>query len=100
MIDASTFPMGIMAGVESPRPAPVAMESGDIFALISDGVFEYIGPGNKQFGDDRVVEVLRQHRDKPMADLITLLDQAVKSFSHGHPQADDMTIVLLKRQID
>ena len=100
MIDASTFPMGIMAGADSPRPTPIEMAPGDIFALISDGVFEYIGPDNKQFGDDRVVNVIKQHRDKPMAELIVLLDQAVKSFSHGYPQADDMTIVLLKRLAD
>jgi len=97
-IDASTFPMGIMSGIEAQRPPAIEMAPGDILALISDGIFEYMGDNNEQFGEQRAIDILRQHQNKPMAELITLLDQAVLSFAHGSPQNDDMTIVLIKRQ--
>lgn len=97
LLEASTIPMGIMPGLIAGRPDPIRLAPGDILALISDGIFEYIGPGNEQFGEQRVLEVLRAHQDKPMHELIRLLVEAVMVFACGMKQNDDMTVVLVKR---
>ena len=41
----------------------------------------------------------RQHHGKPTAALSTILLEAVQAFAKGAPQDDDMTIVLVKREV-
>ena len=48
-------------------------------------------------GELRVVELLRAHRDEPMARLIEIVVESVEAFAAGAPQGDDMTIVLTRR---
>ncbi len=96
-LDASTFPMGIIAGVQPQQPEPIAMAPGDILALLSDGIFECFNAHSEQFGSQRVIDVIRAHRDRPMSDLIQQLDGACGRFANGHPQGDDMTMLLIRR---
>jgi phosphoserine phosphatase len=96
-LEASAPPLGIMSGLPFEAPAPLDMQSGDILALISDGIFEYMDKNNQQFGEQRVEEVLRKHHCQPMAQLIQTIVQAVEAFADGAPQNDDMTMVLVRR---
>ncbi len=97
VLSASTVPMGILTGVPLDPPSPIRLAPGDILALISDGVFEYLNHGNEQFGDVRVGEVIQANQNLPMTELIGKLDSAVEQFSAGYPQQDDMTVTLVKR---
>ena len=83
------------------RPAvSVELMPGDILALLSDGIYEYRDRHGEQFGEDRVEAVLRAHHGKPMAELSSLLLAAVEAFAKGAPQEDDITIVLVKREVE
>ncbi|MEX2671328.1 MAG: GAF domain-containing SpoIIE family protein phosphatase [Phycisphaeraceae bacterium] len=98
ILPASSYPMGIIGGVPPVAPDPIAFGPGDIFALISDGIFEAPNKENEQFGEDRVQQVIRKYRDAPMKELVVALRQAVAEFAAAdRPQADDMTMLLLKR---
>jgi sigma-B regulation protein RsbU (phosphoserine phosphatase) len=91
----TTFPLGAFP-VEQARPARrLALAPGDVVALISDGVFEWPGPDGSEFGVARVEQLLKQHRDLPVARLCALIVEQARAF--GAAQADDVTIVLLKR---
>jgi anti-sigma regulatory factor (Ser/Thr protein kinase) len=50
------------------------------------------------FGTEGVEQVLRTRHEGSMSDLLARLLQAVHVFADGHPQADDITIVLLARR--
>jgi len=91
----TTFPLGAFP-VEQPRPSRrLALAPGDLVALLSDGVFEWPGPDGGEFGIERVEALLREHRDLPLARLAALIHERARAF--GGPQADDVTIVLLRR---
>jgi sigma-B regulation protein RsbU (phosphoserine phosphatase) len=91
----TTFPLGAFP-VEQARPARrLALAPGDVVALISDGVFEWPGPDGSEFGVERVEQLLRQHAALPVARLCALIVEQARAF--GAAQADDVTIVLLKR---
>jgi phosphoserine phosphatase len=91
------FPLGAMP-LAAPRPAvTLDIAPGDILALVSDGIFEYENAAGEAFGERRVEEVIRSHREAPVAELLAALLEAVHSFAGGAPQEDDMTVVLLKR---
>jgi anti-sigma regulatory factor (Ser/Thr protein kinase) len=49
------------------------------------------------FGEKRVLDVMRQHYRRPMAELAQRLFEAVEAFAQGLAQEDDMTIVLARR---
>jgi sigma-B regulation protein RsbU (phosphoserine phosphatase) len=73
------------------------MQPGDIFALISDGFFEYCDQKGEQFGKDRIEDLIRAHRQEPLEELRENLCTGVKDFAAGGSQEDDMTILLTRR---
>jgi sigma-B regulation protein RsbU (phosphoserine phosphatase) len=97
-LEASTFPMGIMADIPLDSPSPIDLAPGDILGLLSDGIYEYADHGGRQFGEEGVGKVVRLHCGRPMTDLIQYLRDAVAAHACGAPQLDDMTIVLVKRE--
>ncbi|MHC4995542.1 MAG: GAF domain-containing SpoIIE family protein phosphatase [Planctomycetota bacterium] len=97
LIEASTIPLGISDTPPIDTPEPVRLQPGDIFALLSDGYFEYADTKGQQFGDQRVARTIQQNQDKPMQDVIAALNRDVKLFSQDAPQGDDMTALLIKR---
>jgi phosphoserine phosphatase len=91
----TTFPLGAFP-VEHPRPSRrMPLAPGDIVALISDGVFEWPGRDGGEFGVERVEALLREHPLLPLAQLAALIHEQARAF--GAAQADDVTIVLLRR---
>lgn len=74
----------------------VSLEPGDLVVVCSDGVTEARNVAGDEFGRDRMLEVLRNsHGVKPEAAL-ELLMGAVKQFSEGAAQADDLTALILR----
>ena len=68
---------------------------GDILALYTDGATEAPNQAEEEFGEQRLVEVLRQHRELPSQDLLAAVMSQVRQFS-PHEQADDITLLVAK----
>ncbi len=99
-LPASTIPVGIMPFIPLKEPDPIEMSPSDIFALISDGVFEQPDSDNRQFGVDSVIRVIRENQDQQMIELVSSLREEVLNHAGKQTQDDDMTIVLVKREAD
>ena len=71
------------------------MQPGDIFVAFSDGVTE---PENEfgEFGEDRLIDLVRAHRDQPLARISEVLTSAVEDWIGGEEQPDDVTLVLAR----
>ena len=93
----TTFPMGAVSLPALKPPERVHLRPGDVFALLSDGIYEYQNAAGEQFGDEGVAAVLRAHRDAPLAQMLEALLRAVRAFGAGAPQLDDITAVLIRR---
>ncbi|MGH8122549.1 MAG: SpoIIE family protein phosphatase, partial [Rudaea sp.] len=93
----TTFPLGAMEQLALPAAKEIVLAPGDIFALFSDGVFEYQDAHERQFGEQAVVDLLRRYHNWPMTDLLDKLIEALTRFGHGAPQLDDITAVLVRR---
>ena len=94
---ANTVPMGVVADLPVVASKPFQFAEGDLFILITDGFYEWRRPGGEQFGVDRLLEVIRRHRDKSCDEIIRCLQEAVLDFSEGSEQLDDLTVIVLKR---
>lgn len=93
----TTFPMGAMPLPAMKPPQTVQLAPGDVFALVSDGVYEYQDAEERQFGEAGVADLLGRYHDRPMPYLLGRLMEALKSFGQGAPQLDDITVVLIRR---
>jgi phosphoserine phosphatase len=95
--EPDTFPMGVLALDQVKAATTLQMAPGDVLALISDGVYEQPNPAEEEFGRDRVGAVLQRCHTLPMAELCQELLAAVKQFAGSCAQADDITLLLVRR---
>jgi len=93
----TSFPVGIMELDGTDRARRLELAPGDILALISDGVYEYTRLDGSQFGEERVARVIMDDHSLPMAELSQRLIDAAFEFGGAAPQADDITLVLVRR---
>jgi serine phosphatase RsbU (regulator of sigma subunit) len=91
---------GIVLGIV-PEPhfeqRVVTIEPGDVICLYTDGVTEAMDARRRLFDEERLMETLRRSHDLPPDQIITRIIEAVTSFAAGAPQADDITMVVVKR---
>ena len=97
--DASTIPLGISANLPPGETGVVSFEPGDIFAVLSDGFFEYPNPDGELFEETRVQEVIAHNADQPLESILDALRHAIAEFACGTSQPDDMTALLFKRTL-
>ena len=93
----TNFPVGIMDLDDKQVSADLQLESGDILALISDGVYEYANLQGEEFGEQRVADTFRASHKLSMSALCENLIKAVMDFGGAAPQEDDITLVLVRR---
>ena len=78
------------------QESAIALGSGDVLFLYTDGITEAMDPDKQEFGEDRLVAAARRcHSLHPEAMIPALLHE-IDQFARGEAQHDDMTIVVLK----
>ncbi len=73
------------------------LEPDDLLALYTDGVTEAFDDAGEEFGEQRLVDALRRHRDRSPEALVASLVEEVRSFS-PHEQHDDLTLIVARRR--
>jgi serine phosphatase RsbU (regulator of sigma subunit) len=72
------------------------LEKDDLLALYTDGVTEAFDDAGREFGEERLVDALRRHRDRPPKALLGALVDEVRAFS-PQEQSDDLTLIVARR---
>ncbi len=89
------FPIGLFSEAEfSSRSAK--LEPGDALVMFTDGINEATDVHGEEFGMDRLTEVVRSNAGGSAETLQTSILDAVRGFSHGAEQADDMTLLVVR----
>ena len=96
----TSFPVGVMEIDEVAPPREILLNQGDIFAVISDGVFEFENAAGEQFGERRLAELIQSFAGDSMEALKEAIIDALAGFAEGAAQLDDITIVLMRRVQD
>ncbi len=77
--------------------AVVPLRAGDILVTFSDGVSEAMSVDGQEFGDDRILACLQEApRDLSPDELVKWLMAAVREFTVGEPQNDDITVLVVR----
>jgi serine phosphatase RsbU (regulator of sigma subunit)/catechol 2,3-dioxygenase-like lactoylglutathione lyase family enzyme len=73
------------------------LRPGDILALYTDGITESYNSADEQFGEQRLIDALRCHRQSsPQVALASIVDE-VQRFC-PHEQHDDITLIIAKHR--
>jgi sigma-B regulation protein RsbU (phosphoserine phosphatase) len=75
----------------------VILGEGDTVLIFSDGVSEAMNSSGDQLGEGPIKAVLKKHHRGDPEGLKEALITAVRAHAAGAPQADDITIVVVKR---
>jgi phosphoserine phosphatase RsbU/P len=90
------IPLGMLPDFSFEQES-VPLEDDSILVAYSDGVTEAMNVQEEMFGEERIAAVIDQHRLAPASEIIDHLVSAVKTFAAGHPQSDDITVVVMRR---
>ena len=72
------------------------LQPGDLFLCYTDGVNESYDDNYTQFGDDRALQTVHQHRHTPAPQMLKQLFRQARDFSRTGAAIDDMAAILLK----
>jgi sigma-B regulation protein RsbU (phosphoserine phosphatase) len=75
--------------------AEAQLAPGDTLVLYTDGVTEAASDAGEEFGEDRLIEILRCQRHLPVPKLLETIVATVQEFS-DRKQADDITLVIAR----
>ena len=93
------LPLGIKANAEY-REGRTTLQRGDVLVIYSDGVTEAASPNGEEFGPTRLYEVVSRNVDSSAAGIRDRIESALTKFSQGTQAADDITLVIVKRQAE
>ncbi len=74
----------------------VKLNSGDILAGYTDGITEASNPEDEEFGYDRLVELLKKHRNASAREIVDYTLAEVERFSRGGTHEDDRVMLIMK----
>jgi len=80
------------------RESRVVLAPGDVFLAYTDGISEAMDSSDEEFGEDRLIAALGEHKARTAADLISEILERVDRFTAGAKQHDDMTLVAVRVQ--
>ncbi|MEN9678513.1 MAG: hypothetical protein RIS76_4409 [Verrucomicrobiota bacterium] len=96
ILKRSGRPLGRQGATPYPAGETLSVAPGDILLLLTDGIDEAMREDGDVFGVERAVEVVRQQRQRPAAELVEAICTAAREFTRPEPQADDLTVVVVK----
>ena len=74
----------------------VTINSGDLILLSSAGAGKSVNIEGKNFGDDKILNLVRQNRDEDCKSLVDGIKNTILRYGAGTAQQDDITLVVAK----
>jgi phosphoserine phosphatase RsbU/P len=98
-LSSGGLPLGIMP--HSPyREGRTQLQPGDVMVIYSDGVSEAVNPQGEEFGTARLHSVVSLNIERSASGIRDRIESALTKFAQGMPAADDITLVIVKRQAE
>ena len=94
-LDRGGLVIGAMPGSEY-EEGHATLLAGDDLVLYTDGVTEAENTEDEMFGEERLEQLLIEHRHASAREIEEQVYSSVKDFAAGAPQTDDLTMVIVK----
>jgi sigma-B regulation protein RsbU (phosphoserine phosphatase) len=96
-LSSTGLPLGLLPAGLPFEEASFALSPGDTLVLFSDGVPEAQNAADEEYGEARLLEVLRASTGEPAATIIERVIASIDAFVGGAPQFDDITLLVVRR---
>ena len=91
---------GLILGILEHSPyetGETVLEPGSRLVLYTDGVTEAANEADEQWGEERLVELLRSVPRSPCAEVVARIVEEVRRFEGARGAADDVTLIVARR---
>ena len=82
------------------REGRTQLQPGDVLVIYSDGVSEAGNPQGEEFGLKRLSDTVMRNIESSAAGIRDRIEAALTKFAEGTAAADDITLVIVKRQAE
>jgi phosphoserine phosphatase RsbU/P len=96
LLDAGGTFLGVIEGL-SFEEGMVSLAPGDLVVMYSDGISEAMNERQELFGDQQLQDLIVEHQTLSADGLKEAILDAVRKHQNSAPQADDMTVLVIKR---
>jgi len=92
-LDCPNMPLGVLPSGDF-KSSEIRAESGDVFALYTDGLLETANPAGEEFGLARLKAEIEKRGTAPLPEIFRAVQESVAR--HG-PQFDDQSLLLIRQ---
>lgn len=96
LLDEGGVILGAMETLMPYQSCDIALKSGDLLVLYTDGVSEAMNPAQtEEYEEERLIECIRRNRTKTAEEIMYAIIDDINAFSNNI-QYDDITLMILK----
>lgn len=101
-------PKGFPVGIDLPEEnmfaknlalQKVSLQKNDMLVIYTDGITEAMNTAKEQFGEDRLVKVIKENAHLTPSEFVEKLNESIAQFTRGAEQNDDITVVAIKEKM-
>jgi serine phosphatase RsbU (regulator of sigma subunit) len=89
------LPLGVMEDAVY-KESQKQISSGQIILIGTDGIKEAVDTHGEMFGNERLLDVIRQYADQPAREMLDRVFESLNDFRHPLGPDDDETLVIIK----
>ena len=93
---SSDLPIGIFSGYNFENQSLI-IEPGDFVLIYTDGITETENKSEVFFGEERLIDIIKQNSEISSEQLIDTIFNETKLFGDNQPQNDDISLLIIKR---
>lgn len=95
-LKATTIPVGVDVERFHPELSRCELQPGDLMVISTDGLAETKSPSGEEFGQERILSLVRENLRLPTNELLAALHAAAGRHRQSSQLTDDETIVLIR----
>jgi serine phosphatase RsbU (regulator of sigma subunit)/anti-sigma regulatory factor (Ser/Thr protein kinase)/transposase len=101
-------PKGFPVGIDLPEDdmfrknmalQKVSLQKNDMLVIYTDGITEAMNTTQQQFGEERLVQVIKDNCHLTPGEFVEKLNESIAQFTQGAEQNDDITVVAIKEKM-
>jgi phosphoserine phosphatase RsbU/P len=96
-LEGDDIPLGVNANWSFTGKGPTTIRQGSVIVMGTDGIWEARNSEGEMFDKPRLIEIIKNNRTKPVADICDTIIDRVLAFCGDAPRADDITMVVARR---
>jgi len=97
ILESTGRPLGLFPGSAIHVSETIGFDSGEMLVLLTDGITEAKASDETEFGNERILDLIKTHRAQNASQIVESIYDGVKAHAGAEPQHDDITSVVCKR---